>query len=127
MPAGLAAGCGWSLGITLCSAAVAAKMMETEYLKENTIGYIAIGILLLSAFSGALIACGLIKHRKLLISTLSGLVYYVVLLSMTALFFGGQYQGMLTAAAAVLAGTVLAVFLTQHPTGGKRKIRSLHR
>lgn len=127
MPAGLALGATGSVGITLVMSAVGAKLMDAGALKEGTIGYIAMVILLAAAMIGAFISAGCIKRQRLLVCGLSGLVYYVILLSMTALFFGGQYQGMGVTALMVLCGSGLAA-LTEARQGrgvqqrGKRKI-----
>lgn len=127
MPAGLAAGGVWSIGITLLCAAVIAKLVEGEKIREYAIGYFAMGILFLSAFTGAIMAGRLVKHRIMMISMLSGLVYYAILLSMTALFFGGQYEGMLTSGLLILAGAAAAVLIGQRKERTKRKIRGVLR
>jgi hypothetical protein len=59
----------------------------------------------------------------------SGAGYYLTLLAMTALFFGGQYQGMGVTLGLVLAGagtaTLLSVKRKNSITKGYRKLRSV--
>jgi hypothetical protein len=62
-------------------------------------------VILLSAALGAFVAQQLVKHRKIVVCLASGAVYYVLLMATTALFFGGQYQGMGVTFGMVLAGT----------------------
>ena len=109
MPAGLAAGGGVSLGLTVALAALVAKLVDGGTLGEGSIGYCAMGILLLSALAGAAVAVGRIKRQRMLVCSLSGAVYYGLLLAMTAMFFGGQYKGMGVTALMVLCGCALAV------------------
>ena len=120
MPAGLALGAAGSLGITFVMAAVGAKLVDMGTLKEGTIGYIAMVILLAASFCGGMISVGCIKRRKLMVCGLSGLIYYGILLSMTALFFGGQYAGMGVTALMVLCGCGLVVL------SGARQGRGVH-
>ena len=68
-------------------------------------------ILALAAVIGTWIAVMLIKRLRLQMSLLFAGCFYLVLLSMTALLFGGQYQGMGVSAVIVLAGSMAIAFL----------------
>ena len=92
IPAGLALGAAVSLAITLAGAWIFAYLIAGEILKESSIGYCAMAIILLASVVSAAVAVGRIKRRRVYICGLSGLIYFGILLSMTALFFGGQYQ-----------------------------------
>lgn len=106
---GLAVGALTAMTVTLCLAAITAKLIEREYLKENAIGYCAMGILAMSSFLGAMTAAAKIKRRRLMICMLSATIYLGLLLSMTGLFFGGQYSGVGVTALMVLCGAGLAI------------------
>lgn len=122
MPAGLALGGAVSLGMTILAAAGIALLAEREILPEGSIGYAVMVLLLLAAAAGGIVANGKIKRRKLLVSGLSAAIYYGELLAITALFFGGQYQGMGVTALMVLAGAALPLLLARQGRGeGKRK------
>lgn len=111
MPGGLAAGAVVSLVITLAGSVLSGILVSKEMIGESAIGYCALGILLLSSSLGAATAIGRIKHRKLMVCAMSGTLYYGMLLAMTALFFGGQYQGMGVTALAVFCGCMIVVLL----------------
>lgn len=130
MPVGLAMGAAVSMGITLGMAVIGAKLIDAGALGEGMIGYIAMVVLLLSSFCCGLVSAGSIKHRTLMVCGISALIYYGILLSMTALFFGGQYQGMGVTALLILCGcAVAAMIVTQQGRGvrGRRRRRTATR
>ena len=122
MPAGIAIGWTASVLTTVAGSALVAKLISDEILADTAIGYGAMFILLLSAALGAAISEAKVKRMRLQVCLLSGLVYYGSLLGITALFFGGQYQGMGVTALLVAAGTSLVILL-----GGRDKKQRKHR
>ena len=104
MPAGLAVGALAALLTTLTGSALAGYLVSTEKLPEQAIGYCAMVILLMSSLLSSAVSVGKIKHRRIYVCALSGVIYYVILLSLTALFFGGQYQGMGVTGLVIFAG-----------------------
>jgi dolichol kinase len=60
---------------------------------------------------------------------ISGMIYFCVLLSITALCFGGQYQGIGVTGLVVLCGSCCAglMGLREKKQGRKGKIPALHR
>lgn len=130
MPAGLAIGALTSLGITLAAAIITAKIVDTGAAKEGNIGYFAMGILLISSYLGSIAAAMSIKHQKLMVCGISGGIYYGMLLGMTALFFGGQYQGMGVTALLVLCGAAIAALTVTgqgRGTKGTKHRKRVHR
>ena len=111
MPAGIAIGCVVSLLLTLAGSSLAAKLISDEILKDTAIGYGSMLIVLLASALGAVTAISKVKRRYLQVCLLSGVSYYGLLLCITALFFGGQYQGMGVTAMLVLAGVGSVVLL----------------
>ena len=111
MPAGIAIGCVVSLLLTLAGSSLAAKLISDEILKDTAIGYGSMLIVLLASALGAVTAISRVKRRYLQVCLLSGVSYYGLLLCITALFFGGQYQGMGVTAMLVLAGVGSVVLL----------------
>ena len=111
IPVGLGLGLASSLLITIGGAALTAWMVAGEKIGEASGGYAVIVILVLSSALGALVSTWLIKRLRLQMCMLSGGLYYLSLLAMTALLFGGQYQGMGASAVAVLAGCAVIAFL----------------
>ncbi len=111
MPAGLAVGLGVSAAITVLMAAIAAYLQGGEVLGENGVGYFAMLTLLISSVVGAMTAAGKVKHMRMAVCLLSGICYLLLLIGTTALFFGGQYEGVGVTAAVVLGAALAAVFL----------------
>ena len=100
-----------SVTLTVVGSAILAGIINGEIIKENGLGYGAIVILLISSIVGALAAWKCVRHRRLLVCSLTGAGYYAALLGLTGLFFGGQYHGMGVTALVVLAGTGCTMLL----------------
>lgn len=121
MPAGLLFGAAVSMTITLLSAAVLAKLTAAEVIEESRIGYGVMIMLLAASFVGAMGAYFKIKRQRLAVCALSGVIYFLMLLCITALFFGGQYEAVGVTGALVLGGSLTAGILGSVPKrGGKR-------
>lgn len=122
MGAGIALGLGAAMAITVVGAALVAWLAITERMGESGIGYGAMVILVLSAAIGGFIACGTIRRRKLMVCCICAVGYYLLLLSMTALLFGGQYDGMGTTALMVMLGGGIALIpvVTGKGNGARR-------
>lgn len=127
IPGGLASGGIVSIAITVAGAMGAAWLIGNEKLQENQIGYCSMFILLASSFLGAKTAAAKIKHRILYMSILSGVIYYAVLLAITAIFFGGQYQAMGVTGLLVLAGSACGALISPKGKRGGRKQHIGHR
>lgn len=129
MPAGLFVGAMASLGITVLAAAFLAKLVDMETLAWDNIGYGIVVLLLLASFFGALTAYSRIKRQRLLVCTVSGVIYFGILLAITALFFGGQYEAVGVTAALIFGGSTCAWLLGLRGGGRKSrgKIRPVHR
>ena len=129
LPGGLAIGATCSLAATLILTAILAKMVKSETLPVEKIGYGIMVLLIVSSFAGAMIAFSRIKRQRMLVCIVSGVIYFAMLMSMTALFFGGQYSAVGTTALLVLAGSGTAALLgLRQRRGTKRtKIKVPHR
>ena len=127
MPVGLGIGALVSLGITGMLSALTAWLILGGRLPEDSVGYCAVVILLVSSAAGAATAIGRIKRRRFQMGMASGGVYFACLLAVTALFFGGQYEGMGVTALMILCGCGLVILLGaggQNRAGcRKRKMR----
>ena len=121
MPAGLLTGGICALAGTLVLSAVLAKLVDMETIPQNKIGYGIMLLLLACAFLGANVACGKIKRQYLMVSVISAGIYFVVLLCITALFFGGQYSGVGVTAILVLGGSLLAAFARSGKGEGRKR------
>ncbi len=108
LPVGLALGAGISMIITLIAAGILAGMVLKGSVSENAIGYGTMVIVPISAALGALVAAMAVKHQWVIVCASVGGLYFVMLLSITALFFGGQYSGVGITALLILLGTAAA-------------------
>ncbi|MBQ3503107.1 MAG: TIGR04086 family membrane protein [Oscillospiraceae bacterium] len=124
MPGGLALGAGISVAVTIILSAVIAKLVQTEALQQDQIGYAVMVLLITASSLGAAIAQGKVKHQRVLVCMLSGLIYYVILICITALFFGGQYTGFGVTGLLILGGAGTTALLSgrRKGRGGKRKL-----
>ena len=119
LPLGLAVGALVSILTTILICAVSAHLISTEAIAEEQIGYCSIAALICSTILGAVTAVRKIKHKRLVVCILSGAVYYLILLSVTALFFGGQYQGMGVTLIVILLGSLAALLITGREGKGR--------
>lgn len=121
VPFGLAMGLAFSLIMTIVGAGITALLVHKEIIPESCIGYGSVVTLIISSIAGALLSVKKIKRLRLQISLASGACYYLLLLCMTALLFGGQYEGMGITALVVL-GSCFAVAIVGLGGGQKKKL-----
>ena len=121
MGQGIGLGIVVSLVITLAGSMLVAWLIGREMIPEIAVGYGAMMILILGSMAGAWTAVLKIKHRKLLVCGMSGVGYYISLLAMTALLFGGQYQGMGVTALVILCGVGVTALIACREPKIKRK------
>ena len=126
VPGGLAAGAVVSMGITLLASALTAWLILGGRMPVEAVGYCAMIILLLSSAAGAAVAIGRIRRCRFQICMAAGIVYYVCLLSITALFFGGIYDGMGVTALMVLCGSGVVILAGSRDSGRRRSRRVRH-
>lgn len=127
IPAGIGIGLGVSIIVTLLGAAGTAYLATAEMIGENRIGYAAMVILFVAAVSGAATAVGRTKRLRLQISLLAGISYFLMLLAVTALFFGGMYEGVGTTLILVLLGSLLVAVIPVRKARHRRIRHKTHR
>ena len=109
VPAGLAAGALVSAGVTGLGTALIAFGLSQERVSWETVGYGILIMILLSAYLGAMTAYSKIRRQKLAVCVMSGMAYWGLLLLITALFFGGQYEAVGVTGLLVTGGIGCAV------------------
>lgn len=128
IPVGLGLGLLASMSVTAVLSAASAGLILGGRMPEDSVGYCAMVILLLSSIAGAVTATGKIKRRRFQMGLISGGLYFAALLAVTALFFGGIYDGIGVTALMILCGCMLVILLVpggQNRAGcRKRKMRS---
>ena len=124
IPVGICIGMFVALVVTLSGALITAWLVSNERISDDGIGYSAMIILMASSMLGTFTAQSLVKHQKLIICAATGGSYYLMLLSITALFFGGQYQGMGVTALVIAAGTAVIILTgIKGSAGHNRKLK----
>ena len=128
MPVGLIWGTAVSSLVTLVGVIVSAKLIDAGTIQQSGVGYAVLVTLLMSAFLGATVSVRKIKRQILAVCALSGIAYFLILLSTTALFFGGQYEAVGATVLVILGGCFLAALTAVHPKrrGKRGKIRKLN-
>ena len=121
IPASLAIGAGVGILIILIAAAMSAFAVAQEWISEDEITIVSIVITVLAAAVAAITSANVAGKRKLQISLLSGVILIVILLASNAMFFDGQYSGVVRSAIAVLATCAVAAILAiQEGRKGKK-------
>ncbi len=121
MPAAIGIGAGVSVLMTVICSAALAFLISSGRMAPGSMGYGVLGILMLSAVIGSAMACAKVQGKRMIVSAASAASYLTVLLCMTALFFGGEYNGVLVTTLVILGGGIINGLL---PTGkGRTKIR----
>ena len=82
-----------------------AGLISRERLSWDQVGYGILILLFLSALLGAATSVKAVKRQRLMIAMGSGLLFWATLIAITALFFGGQYDGMLVTGLVILAAS----------------------
>ncbi len=111
LPAGILAGGFAGLLFSVVGALVAGKMLDKEWIRMDSIGYAALIILLAGGYLAAQTAWLRVKHKRAVVGLGAGGIYYLMLLALTVVFFGGQYSGMGVTALLILAGSGSSVLV----------------
>ena len=115
-------GTGMAVGWTVLCAMVIAKLIEGEMMPMESVGYGSMAAHLSAVYLGAMAAYKGAGHMGDAAAGITGGGYYLILLFINALFFGGQFTGLgITLALVVLASG--AVILT----AGKGRSRQRRR
>ena len=108
--------------VSLAGAALLAYLIEKESIDISGIKAGGIVIHLIGSALTCVIAYRVMKRQRIVVCALSALCYFLVQIGMTAMFFGGQYQGIGVGALAILGGGVLSILpgLISKSSGGKK-------
>lgn len=107
VPGSIALGTAISMGVSLLGAGLAGYLLNRQTMGEGSIPAAALVITALASALGSWLAAARAKRMRVQVCLLTGLVYFLILLSMTALFFDGRYQGLAVGAGVILAGSAM--------------------
>ena len=120
VPAGIALGVLLCLVVTFIGAVGITQLIHSEKIDADSIGYGIIGVVFPAALAGAWLAAFATKRLRLQVCLLTGAGYFLTLVATTALFFGGQYQGVWKTLVSIVATTLIVAFI---PLMGKKKFK----
>lgn len=127
LPGAIGMGFALSTAWTLLCVLITAIMMQKETVREENLGYFAVGILVAGGAIAAGVAGKCLGSRYLLAGLGAVGTYYAGLLGLNAVFFDGSYNGLGATALAVLGGALASVLLMTGrggmSNGRKRRIR----
>lgn len=121
-PKGLMVGTLAAMVSTLTLSALLAALIVSGTVREGNLGYGVMALLFVSAALGGFVAYRRIKHRRALVFLGAAVCYLVTLTALTALFFGGQFDGFFPTAMLIIGGSGSAFLLSAR--AGKGGIRS---
>ena len=121
VPEGLAISGFVSIGITLAVSAAIAVALDSEKITWEQAGYWIMGMLFAASFIGGKFAYSALKRQRILVSCMAGMVYWGLLLCMTALLFGGQFEAVWEAAGMIVAGSGTAALIAGKTKSKHRK------
>lgn len=104
-------GWGISIGITLLATAIIARFILSEFLPSGSIGYIAMGIILISVIAGSVKAAGSVIKQRAIVSVTNGVLYWLTLVLVNALACKGEYHGLWVTLFLALGGGISANFM----------------
>ena len=127
IPGGAVYGATFALLWTLVGSCILSWLIHTERVQEEATGYGSLIILLTASILSALLSYSIIKRQRVVACMSAGGVYLLMLMAITAMFFGGQFTGFGVTALVILGGCAVAIFLSMEhgnrKTGKGRKIR----
>ena len=116
---GAALGAAW----TVLSAMLIAKLIDSEILAMENVGYASMIAVLSAVFMGASLAGKKAGHMVIQAAAISGVAYFVCLLLVNALFFGGSYKGIGVTALLVALATAMAIIAAGKGSSRPRRRR----
>ena len=91
--------------------AIFAALIQSEAITEGARGYCSVGIHLTSIIIGSCVALKREKRNAIWISFMLAIMYCAVLITMTALVFGGQYCGISATVCVILTGCLIPIIM----------------
>lgn len=119
VPIGLGLGIGVGWAVSLVIAAVMTVAVDSERLSASSMSFAAVATLVIATFASARIGAEKMGIGRIPACLAAGGGYFMSLLCINVLFFGGKFQG-LGAAALTVAGTAALAGLIGTPRRKKR-------
>lgn len=113
-----------SVMVVLLGSLLLAYLVLKGNISMNMIGVVSAVILSFSAAAGALVATGLSKDNRLLVTGITAMATYLILLGINVVFFDGQFAGIGLTALMIIAGAGVTLLpkLRKKPRKNRIKI-----
>lgn len=105
-------GAAMSMALTLLGAALGAILLSAQTLQPEQLHWLRYALWAIAGFAGSLLGSARIGKRRLQVCLATGGAYYICLLLVGLLFFGGGIAGAGEAAAAIGVGCAAVAFLS---------------
>ena len=115
LPSAVMIGLGCCVLTTAILTVIAAYFISGEILAEQNLSYCAMAILFVSSLSGAWMSVKYAKEKRIITGMVTGAVYYLCLIAVTALFFEGRYQGLSETALLIFGGVGIVILMGLRP------------
>lgn len=103
----------------MVSAAILSTLILNGSIPEKRINYFVLVLIVVSVFLGTMIGRKNAEEYKRIVCIITGIAIFCSLLFVTAVLFGGRYNGVGETGLLILCGCALPIFLK--PNGGKKK------
>lgn len=107
MPIGIMWGTFVSLLTTCSCAALLSWLILNGKIDHHILGYLIMGVLISASILGAITAGNMTKRRRMLVCCITGISYFLSMLGITALFFGGNFQGAEVGGCLIITGSMI--------------------
>lgn len=121
VPGGLLLAAAVSLLLTLMLSGFIAVLLDLEKITWSQAGYLIMGMLFAVSFTGGKCASAAIRRQRAMVCLMAGLVYWGMLLCITALFFGGNFDAVWVTAGVIMAGSGTAALIGMPKTRNRRR------
>lgn len=118
-----ARGISTATAMAFLGAAVLAKLLDMEIVMMEKTGYGIMLIHLVSVFAGTKMTLGKAGREGALAAGITGGAYYLLLLAINSLFFGGSFEGLGVTALLVVLGSAAAILTEKKGSGRKGRRR----
>lgn len=111
IPAAVGVGTVISTIVMLIGAIVITLLISNELISDQSMDYGVLALTMLSAILGCSVSNVVAKRRLLIVSVCTAVTFLLVLISITAIFYGGQYSAIPVMAQVILGGGVSSVLI----------------
>lgn len=105
-------GVGVSIVVTFVGTLAIALLVMKETISDQSIGYCVLGLTLAASMVGSITTTQILKSKLLIVSLATSVTFALVLLSVTAMFFGGEYRGVAITLPVIIGGGISAVLFS---------------